>query len=229
LCAPDGGIAGIVSCAGRLGDGTALFLWLHCREDFQTAQALIARALKPSAARPMQAFTLTCALTRGLVGLPERHRRVTREALQAAGFTSRGRRRYLRAELPIAGLPHLGGVLVKDTTSPPGKRLEVRRHGRLLAQATLERPVDKVGLIRSITVAPHARGQGLGLGLLGNALDVIVGLGAHETIVYLDEIPADPERDPVATLRTYMHADFIEVDRLLTFVRPPMPSQTPGY
>lgn len=220
LCAPGGGIAGVVCCAGRPSDAQPLLLWLHCREDFSTAQALIAQALQCCAAGPVHAFTLACALTRGLVGLPERHRRVTVEALRAAGFTSRGRRRYLRAELPVAGLPHLAGVQMNDTTAPPGKHLEVRRRGHVLAQACLERPIDDgVGLIRSVTVAPHARGQGLGVGLLGNALDVLTGLGAREAIVYLDELPADPERDPVAALRTYAASDFTEVDRLLTFTR----------
>ncbi|MEU2930756.1 GNAT family N-acetyltransferase [Streptomyces sp. NPDC007251] len=220
LCAPDGGIAGIVSCAGHPGDGTSLLLWLHCYEDFPTAQALIAQALECRGAGPVQAFTLACALSRGLVGLPEHRRRVTREALQAAGFTSRCRCRYLRAELPIAGLPHLAGVQMNDTAQPPGKHLEVRRRGRILAQAALEYPAAGVGLIRSITVAPDARGQGMGLGLLGNALDVLVCLGAREAIVYLNEMPADPERDPVAALRTYAASDFTEVDRLLTFTRP---------
>lgn len=153
LCAPGGGIAGVVCCAGRPGDGPPLLLWLHCREDFSTAQALIAQALQCCAAGPVHAFTLACALTRGLVGLPEHRRRVTREALRAAGFVSWGRCRYLRAELPVAGLPHLAGVEMNDTASPPGKHLEVRCRGRVLAQAALERPVDGVGLIRSVTVA----------------------------------------------------------------------------
>jgi hypothetical protein len=116
---------------------------------------------------------------------------------------------------------------MNDTTSPPGKRLQVRRPGHVLAQATLERPVDGVGLIRSITVAPHARGQGMGLGLLGNALDVLVGLGAREAIVYLDEAGADPERDPAVALRTYAASDFTQVDRLLTFTRLPTAAPTP--
>ncbi|MFI5979078.1 GNAT family N-acetyltransferase [Streptomyces sp. NPDC051452] len=219
LCAPGGGIEGVVCCAGRPSDGPPLLLWLHCREDFSTAQALIAQALQFCAAGPMHAFTLACALTRGLVGLPERHRRVTREALRAAGFTSWGRCRYLRAELPVAGLPHLAGVQMNDTTAPPGKHLEVRRRGRVLAQAALERPIDGAGLIRSVTVAPYARGEGLGLGLLGNALDVLTSLGAREAIVYLDELPADLERDPIAALRTYAASDFTEVDQLLTFTR----------
>jgi GNAT superfamily N-acetyltransferase len=223
LCAPGGGIAGIVACAGHQGDGTPLLLWLHCHEDPATAQALITHAVQCSDTRPVHAFTLACALTRGLVGLPERRRRVTRQALQAAGFTSCDRCRYLRAELPVAGLPHLAGVQMNDTASPPGTHLEVRRHGRVLAQAVLERPIDGVGLIRRVTVAPHARGQGVGLGLLGNALDVLAGLGAHEAIVYLDETRADPERDPVAALRTYAACDFAEVDRLLTFTRTPAP------
>ncbi|MEU6371096.1 GNAT family N-acetyltransferase [Streptomyces sp. NPDC046931] len=227
LCTPGGHIAGVISCAGQPGDGTVLLLWLHCREDFSTAQALIAQALECCASRPVHAFTLACAVTRGLVGLPGYRRRVTREALQAAGFTIRGGRRYLRAELPIAGLPHVADFQMKDTDSPWGKHLEVRRSGHVLAQATLEGPVDGVGLIRSITVAPHARGQGMGVGLLGSALDVLVGLGAREAIVYLDEPGADPERDPAVALRTYAASDFTEVDRLLTFARLPAPSPVP--
>ncbi|MFE5038898.1 GNAT family N-acetyltransferase [Streptomyces sp. NPDC056683] len=104
----------------------------------------------------------------------------------------------------------------------------VRRRGRVLAQAALERPIDGVGLIRSVTVAPYARGHGLGLGLLGNALDVLTGLGAREAIVYLDELPADLERDPIAALRMYAASDFTEVDQLLTFTRTLAPRQASG-
>ncbi|MFF3166814.1 GNAT family N-acetyltransferase [Streptomyces sp. NPDC003273] len=228
LSTPDGGIGGIVCCAGRPSDNASLILWLHCRDNSETAATLIARALEWSGARLLHAFPLATALTRGLIGLPERRSRATHQALLAVGFTGLGRRRYLHAELPVAGLPHLGHVELKDTVSPPGKRLEVHRSGRVLAQAIVERPVGGVGMIHSLTIAPDTCGPDLPLGLLGNAMDVLLGFGARETIVYLDESHDDPEWDPATALRTYLFADFIEIDRLLTFTRPPTPSGMPG-
>ncbi|MFE5191636.1 GNAT family N-acetyltransferase [Streptomyces sp. NPDC056628] len=228
LCTPDGGIGGIVCCAGRPCDDASLLLWLHCRDSSEAAATLIARTLEWSGARLVYGFPLASALTRGLVGLPERRSRATHEALLAVGFTGLGRSWYLRAELPVAGLPHLGHVELKDTVAPPGRRLEVRRCGRVLAQAIVERPVGGVGVIHSLAVAPDTCGQDLTLGLLGNAMDVLLGFGARETIVYLDESHDDPEWDPTAALRTYLFADFIEVDRLLTFTRPPTPSGMRG-
>lgn len=56
-------------------------------------------------------------------------------------------------------------------------------------------------------------------------MDVLIGFGARETIVYLDESHDDPEWAPAAA---YMFADFIEVDRLLTFTRPSTPSGMRG-
>ncbi|WP_234335875.1 GNAT family N-acetyltransferase [Streptomyces sp. NRRL S-1022] len=228
LCTPNGGIDGIVCCAGRPCDDASLILWLHCRDSSEAAATLIARALEWSGARLVCGFPLASALTRGLIGLPERRSRATHEALLAVGFTALGQCRYLHAELPVAGLPHLGHVELKDTVSPAGKRLEVRRCGRVLAQVFVEHPVGGVGVIRSLTVAPDTRGQDLPLGLLGNAMDVLIGFGARETIVYLEESHDDPEWDLAAALRTYLFADFIEVDRLLTFTRPPTPSETRG-
>jgi GNAT superfamily N-acetyltransferase len=198
-------------------------LWLHCREDSALAGALIARALDRLGQRTVHAFEFACALTLGMEGLPARHRPTTHKALKAAGFTGRDLWRYMRADLPIAGLPHAAHVTVNESDDPPGKRLEVREGTELLAEATIGRPVAGIGVLWWISVAPPAHGQGLGLALLGTALDLLAGLGAREAILYVDDDapPGDNERDRTAANHLYDRAGFTEVDRLHSFTRRP--------
>jgi ribosomal protein S18 acetylase RimI-like enzyme len=92
----------------------------------------------------------------------------------------------------------------------------------LLAEAVIGCPVAGVGLLWWISVAPAARRRGLGLGLLGSALDLLVGLGAREVILVVeDDVPPDdPELDRSAANRMYHRAGLREVDRLWSFTRP---------
>jgi ribosomal protein S18 acetylase RimI-like enzyme len=223
ICDKTGRVLGAVSYATRPSDGTGFLLWLHCREDQALAEALIARVLGRLAGRTVHAFEFASALTLGLEGLPARHRPATRKALAAAGFTGRDLWRYMRADLPIAGLPHAAHVTVHECEDPPGKRLEVREGGELLAEATIGRPVAGIGVLWWIGVAPAARGRGLGLALLGSALDLLTGLGAREAILFVDDdAPAGaPERDRTAANGMYDRAGFTEVDRLHSFTRRP--------
>ncbi|MDQ1014322.1 GNAT family N-acetyltransferase [Streptomyces afghaniensis] len=218
-----GTVLGVVSYATRSHDGAGFILWLHCREDQAVAEAVLTRATGRLGKRTVHAFEFASALTLGLEGLPARHRPATRRALEAAGFTGRDLWRYMRADLPIAGLPHAAHVTVTESEDPPGKRLEVREGGELLAEATLGRPVAGIGVLWWISVAPPARGRGLGLALLGSALDLLAGLGAREVILYVDDdAPAgDPERDRTAANGMYDRASFTEVDRLHSFTRRP--------
>ncbi|MCZ7430149.1 GNAT family N-acetyltransferase [Streptomyces sp. WMMC1477] len=223
ICDETGPVLGAVSYALRSSDGAGFILWLHCREDQALAEALVARALERLGRRTVHAFEFASALTLGLEGLPAGHRPATRKALGAAGFAGRDLWRYMRADLPIAGLSHAAHCTVQDCEDPPGKRLEVREGGELLAEATIGRPVAGIGVLWWIGVAPPARGRGLGLALLGSALDLLAGLGAREAILYVDDdAPAgDPERDRTAANGMYDRAGFTEVDRLHSFTHRP--------
>ncbi|MGW0708970.1 GNAT family N-acetyltransferase [Streptomyces sp. NPDC002643] len=218
-----GQVLGIVSYATRPSDGAGFLLWLHCREDAAVANALIVHALDRFGPRTVHAFEFASALTLGLEGLPARHRPVTRRALEEAGFTGRDLWRYMRVSLPVAGLPHAAHVTVNECEDPPGKRLEVRADGELAAEATIGRPVAGIGVLWWISVVPAARRRGLGLALLGTALDMLTGLGACEAILYVDDDapPGNLERDRTAANGMYDRAGFTEVDRLHSFTRRP--------
>lgn len=218
-----GTVLGVVSYSTRPSDGAGFILWLHCREDPTLAKALVTRALDRLGERTVYAFEFASALTLGLEGLPVSHRPATHQALEEAGFTSRDLWRYMRSPLPIAGLPRATQVTVDECEDPPGKRLEVREGGELLAEATIGRPVAGIGVLWWISVAPPARRRGLGLALLGSALDLLTGLGAREAILYVDDDapPGDEERDRTAANSMYDRAGFTEVDRLHSFTRSP--------
>lgn len=216
-------VLGAVSYTTRPGDGAGFILWLYCHEDQVLTEALIARALDQLGQRTVHAFEFASALTLGLEGLPASHRPVTRRALEAAGFTGRALWRYMRADLPVTGLPHVAHCSVTDCEDAPGKRLEVREGGELLAQATIGRPAAGIGVLWWIGVTPAARGRGLGLALLGSALDLLKGLGAVEAILFVDDdaLAGNPERDRTAANGMYDRAGFTEVDRLHSFTRHP--------
>jgi ribosomal protein S18 acetylase RimI-like enzyme len=216
-----GQVRGVVSYATRPGDGAGFVLWLHCQEDATVAAALVAHALDRLGPRIVHAYEFASALTHGLEGLPVGHRPVTRRALEGAGFTGRDLWRYMRVSLPVTGLPQAANVTVNECDDPPGKRLEVREDGKTVAEATIGRPVAGTGVLWWIGVVPAARGRGLGLALLGSALDLLTGLGAREAILYVDDDapPGDPERDRTAANGLYDRAGFTEVDRLHSFTR----------
>jgi GNAT superfamily N-acetyltransferase len=72
----------------------------------------------------------------------------------------------------------------------------------LLAEAVIGCPVAGVGLLWWISVAPAARRRGLGLGLLGSALDLLVGLGAREVILVVEDTCRPTTRSSTEARRT---------------------------
>ncbi|WP_340555934.1 GNAT family N-acetyltransferase [Streptomyces sp. GSL17-111] len=219
-----GQVLGVVSYATRASDGAGLILWLHCCEDHGVAQALVAHVLGRLGSRTVFAFEFASALTAGLEGLPVRHRAATQAALEEAGFAGRDLWRYMHRPLPAADLPRAAQVHVRDCEELPGKQVEIREGGEVLAQATIGRPEAGIGVLWWISVTPTARGRGLGMGLLGTSLDLLTGLGADEVILYVDDnAPGDPERDRTAANALYDRAGFREVDRLFSFTRQPCP------
>jgi GNAT superfamily N-acetyltransferase len=216
-----GQATGVVSYARRPGDGAGLILWLHCREDPARAAALVGRAVDELGADTVHAFDFASALSLGLEALPVRHRPATRAALDSAGFVGKDLWRYMHAPLPLTGLPHAAHVTVTDCDDPPGKRLEIRDGQQVVAEATVGRPVQGIGVLWWIGVEPGARGRGHGAALFGSAMDVLAGLGAKEVILFVDDDapPGDPERDRSAAKRMYDWAGLHEVDRLWSFTR----------
>lgn len=139
-----GVVLGVVSYAVRSSDSTGFILWLHGREDPAVVSALIDHALTSlGRRRTVSAFEFASALSLGLEGLPAGRRPATRRALEAAGFSGRNLWRHMHAELPLTGLRHATHLQVTDCEDPPGKRLEVREDGALLAEATRSRPASE--------------------------------------------------------------------------------------
>lgn len=220
-CDPSGQVAGVVSSALRRKDGVGLVLWLHCGEVEPVARQLLDHVLVRFAKRGVHAFDFSSALTLGLEALPTRHRPVTVRVLKEAGFAGEDLWRYMHAHLPLPDLPHADAFTVSESTDPPGRRLEVRDGDELLAEALVGLPYAGIGVLWWISVEPPARQRGLGLALLGSALDLLAGLGAREAILYVDDdAPAGDARDRTAANRLYDRAGFTEVDRLHSFSRP---------
>ncbi|MGD9485431.1 GNAT family N-acetyltransferase [Streptomyces sp. TRM70308] len=217
-----GQVWGVVSYATRTSDGAGLILWLHCREEHGVARALVAHVLGRLGSRTVFAFEFASALTAGLEGLPVGHRPATRDALEEAGFAGRDLWRYMHRPLPANALPRAAQGHVNNCADPPGKQLQVREGGEVVAEATIGQPEAGIGVLWWISVAPTARGRGLGMGLLSTSLDLLAGLGAGEVILYVDDdAPGDPERDRAAANALYDRAGFREVDRLFSFTRQP--------
>ncbi|MFJ3826017.1 GNAT family N-acetyltransferase [Streptomyces nodosus] len=215
------GIVGVISYALRPHDQTGQILWLHCREDRAVADALIAHTGGELKARSLHAFQFSSALTRGLEGLPVRHRPATRAALEAAGFTGEDLWRYMCAPLPSRETQRAAGVKVRKKDGAI-RVLQMRAGLRTLAEAEVGEPVAGVGVLWWINVDPRNRGRGLGRRLLGSALALLSDLGATEVILYVDDdAPPGDGRDRTAANALYDSLGFVEVDRLHSYTRPP--------
>ncbi|MDK9500503.1 GNAT family N-acetyltransferase [Streptomyces katrae] len=222
---PDGTVRGVVSWTLRPKDGRGLILWLHCRENPRAADALLLRALTALGPRPVEAFQLATALTRGLEALPRAHREATHAALERAGFHGEPQWRYLLIGLPAPDLPRAARV---RTAPEPGdshaRRLEVRRgEAAAEAEAVIGLPVEGAGALWWIGVRPPSRRRGLGRALLGSALDALASHGAREAFLYVetDTVPG-AEDDRTAATALYRSAGFREVDTLHSYARPPV-------
>lgn len=208
---------GLISYALRAKDDTGVILWLHCHEDQNVAAALLGRAMSEFGDRTLHAFHFATALSLGLEALPVGHRPATRRALEQRGFTGENLWRYMRAELPVAGLPHVQSYRT-DAPTPDTRRLTLTDEGRLVAEATIGTPRQGKGVLWWIGVEPAARREGLGRALLGSALDLITGLGGTEVILFVDdEAPPGDDQDRTAANRLYESAGFEEIDRLHSF------------
>jgi ribosomal protein S18 acetylase RimI-like enzyme len=213
-----GRVVGVVSYAIRPRDGAGVILWLHASEARPVVDALFDHVLAWMGGRPVDAFQFATALGLGLEALPARHRQTTVAALVAHRFAGTDLWRYMRADLPIAGLPHLAAY---DTRNDGDWRtLAVRDGGQLLGEATIGRPVQDIGVLWWIGVEPAARGRGLGKALLGSALDLLAGLGAEQAILFVDDDEPGGDRDRTTANRLYEQAGFVEVDRLVSYQRP---------
>ncbi|MER7660187.1 GNAT family N-acetyltransferase [Streptomyces sp. NPDC096193] len=221
----DGVVVGALSYAPRLKDDTGQLLWLHCREDARTADALIRRTLAAFGAREVHAFGFASALSPGLEALPVRHRPTTAKALERAGFTGQRLGRYMLAALPVEGLPRLPDVRVgPEPGDRQAWRLEAHQGRRVVAEAVVGSPVQGTGVLRWLGVLPDLRGRGLGRAMLGNALGVLSGCGAHTVVLYVDDdASAGDERDRTAAISLYESVGFAEVDRLYSYSRPRAP------
>ncbi|WP_328990142.1 GNAT family N-acetyltransferase [Kribbella sp. NBC_01245] len=218
-----GQVLGVVSYATRARDRAGVILWLHCSEDQTIATILLNHALSQLGhKRTIHAFEFATALSLGLEAFPVRHRPATHRALTESGFTGEDLWRYMRASLPMPDLPRAAGIEVSPAADHPGQRLMIRRNGDVIAEAVIGTPFAGVGVLWWISVEPVARGQRIGLALLGSAVDLLAELGAEEVILFVDDdaAPGDSERDRTAANRMYDRAGFEEVDRLLSFTRP---------
>ncbi|MGH3719131.1 MAG: GNAT family N-acetyltransferase [Pseudonocardiaceae bacterium] len=236
MTVPSGQVVGVVSYTTRRSDEAGFILWLHCRyenqrrenqreEDRTVAEALITHALAELGPRAVYAFEFASALTLGIEGLPVRHRPVTRTILEAAGFPGRDLWRYIHRRLD-APLPLQVSPLaeVRPSVDPAGWQLTFREaDGTVLGEAIIGQPIDGIGVLWWISIAPAARRRGLGRVLLGQCLTHLAANGAHEVIAYVDDdaSPGDTERDRTAANRLYDQAGFAEVDRLHSFLRRP--------
>ncbi|MEU5163718.1 GNAT family N-acetyltransferase [Streptomyces sp. NPDC020875] len=224
---PSGAVAGVVSYAVRPGDGEGFILWLHCADDRpELLAALVDRALavlEAEGPRTVHAFEISSALNYGLEALPVRHRPAPRRVLEAAGFAGRDEWRYLHAELPLAGLPCAADVVV--VPSGAQIRLEIVEDGRAVAEALVEHGPGVLGAVWWLGVLPSARRRGLGLRLLGSALELLAESGVREVVLYVDDdrsmpSPVPPQDDRTAANRLYDRAGLTELDRLYCFTRP---------
>ena len=208
---------GVIAHARRPRDRAGVILWLHAREVPAVVRLLLDHALAVLEDCPtVEAFSFANALGLGLEALPVRHRPATHTALIERGFTGIDLWRYMRRDLPATGLPRCTYRIRRDDDR---RVLEVERDGKPIAEATIGDPVDGIGVLWWIGVEPVARGQGLGLPLLGSALDVLAGLGGREVILYVDDDAPDddPGRSRAAANALYERAGFVEVDRLWSY------------
>jgi len=217
-----GQVKGVISFATRQRDQAGVILWLYAAEQ-ATLGALIEHALAYFGQRTVAAYDFASALTLGLEALPVRHRATTRRALEAHGFVGSDSWRYIRRPLASWSAIVAPDILIIDSETNPDWELMMRApDGSLLGEARIGQPVDGIGVLWWITVAPAHRGQGLGRKLLGQCFSQLAAAGAREVIAFVDDdAPLGDERDRTPANRLYDSTGFEEVDRLWSFTRHP--------
>lgn len=216
-----GRVIGVISWARRPKDDTGLILWLHCREDADTADVLIHHALAALGPCRTEAFHFATALTRGVEALPVDHRPVTHAALSRAGLTGEFLWRYLLIDLPALHLPRADGVRARpEPGDDHAVHLEMHERGRIVAEAVVGLPVEGVGALWWIGVLPDVRGRGIGRKLLGSALETLHASGAASVFLYVEANTTPGDGDRTAATALYRSAGFTEIDRLYSYSAP---------
>jgi ribosomal protein S18 acetylase RimI-like enzyme len=220
-----GQLKGIISFAARQRDQAGVILWLYAEQAAQPIiAALIEHALADFGRRTVVAFDFASALTLGLEALPVRHCATTRRALEALGFVGSDDWRYIRLPLDRSsaaiGAPDV--EIIESDIRPGWELMMCAPDGSLVGEASIGQPVDGIGVLWWITIAPAHRGQGLGRKLLGQCFSHLAAAGAREVIAFVDDdAPRGDERDRTPANRLYDSMGFEELDRLWSFTRRP--------
>jgi ribosomal protein S18 acetylase RimI-like enzyme len=118
--------------------------------------------------------------------------------------------------LPASQLPRAAAFAVEPEEDEHHLRIG-RDDGSVVAEATVGLPVAEIGVLWWLHVDAGARRQGVGMRMLGSALDLLAGLGAREVILYVDDDEPGEDRDRRAANALYDRAGFVEVDRLHSY------------
>jgi ribosomal protein S18 acetylase RimI-like enzyme len=216
---PASTVLGVVSFARRDDRRAGVLLWLHAHEEREVVETLVDHVFAALAdCEVITAFEFASALGVGLEALPVGRRPVTHAVLQDRSFVATDLWRYMHRSLPAVDLPRATALTIESEDDR--RHLRVRdAHGATVGEATVGQPVAGVGVLWWLHVEPNTRGQGLGMELLGSALDLLSGLGADEAILYVDDDEPGGERDRRAANRLYDRAGFTQVDRLHSYRR----------
>jgi ribosomal protein S18 acetylase RimI-like enzyme len=200
---------------GRRANGWRYLLWLHAREDPAVVDCLLDCFLQGvGASDAVYAFWFSAELCVGLDGLPRRARRVTHDALLAAGFNGVDRFAYLRADEP--GPPP--EVAFRCRGQGGDFHVEIGPEGSPLGAADTSLPAPGLGTVWWLEVDPAHRRQGTGRQLLRAARSLLARAGAVETILLVDhDNPLERDRRPALAL--YRSEGFEVVDHLWSYRR----------
>uniref|UniRef100_UPI002F90CA41 GNAT family N-acetyltransferase n=1 Tax=Kitasatospora indigofera TaxID=67307 RepID=UPI002F90CA41 len=214
--------AGIISCALRPGDRSALVLWAHAREHFETMAVLLAWArARLGPRRTWYAFAGAPATGPTTEGLPAGHRPATTRALLTAGFTPLAQRHHWHhtPTYPLLPPATCTGPQAEITAAQDNAGWHLRltdTHGTPLAQARLDTPHDGTAHLRHLTVDPAHRGQGLGRRLLDQCLHHALRCGATAVTAVTD---TDAVQSEAPAHRLLSRAGFVPVDTFTVYRR----------
>ena len=186
---------GIICCALRPDDRSAVVLWAHGREHFETMAVLLAWArARLGTRRTWYAFPGSAATGPGFEGLPAGHRPATTRALLTAGFAPLAERHHWHRTLthPHPATPPAAAtwppVEITPARGPAGWHLRLTHTGAPLAEARLDGPHHGITHLRHLTVAPVHRGRGLGRCLLDECLRHAARCGATAVTAVTDTV-----------------------------------------